>query len=31
MGKIQNLNKEPIYKLSTKKVIISQWLKLKIL
>ena len=30
MGKIQNLNKEPIYK-STKKVIISQWLKLKIL
>ena len=26
-----NLNKEPIYKSSTKKVIISQWLKLKIL
>ena len=31
MGKIQNLNKEPIYKSSTKKVIISQWLILKIL
>ena len=31
MDKIQMLNKEPTYKLSTKKVIISQWLKLKTL